>query len=124
MARVYLAHMKKDDLNRKNGAPQAQSLSEHLRHVAGLMSASAEAAGLSSTYHPFTVLNMGVTHKLRDGLSVQFAVNNLLNRNFDRTTSVSGTSYNVYYDDLDADGIAGGSYMSRRSYWLGLTYDF
>ena len=85
---------------------------------------SKQAAGLSSTYHPFTVLNMGVTHKLRDGLSVQFAVNNLLNRNFDRTTSVSGTSYNVYYDDLDADGIAGGSYMSRRSYWLGLTYDF
>ena len=85
---------------------------------------SRQVTGLSSTYHPFTILNMGVTHKLRDGLSVQFAVNNLLNRNFDRTTSVSGTSYNVYYDDLDADGIAGGSYMSRRSYWLGLTYDF
>ena len=48
---------------------------------------------------------MGVTHKLRDGLSVQFAVNNLLNRNFDRTTMTGGNIYNVYYDDLDADGI-------------------
>ena len=85
---------------------------------------SKQAAGLSSTYHPFTVLNMGVTHKLRDGLSVQFAVNNLLNRNFDRTTAVGSANYNVYYDDLDADGIAGGSYMSRRSYWLGMTYEF
>ena len=86
---------------------------------------SKQAAGLSSTYHPFTVLNMGVTHKLRDGLSVQFAVNNLLNRNFDRAaTAADGTKYSVYYDDLDADGIAGGSYMSRRSYWLGMTYEF
>ena len=86
---------------------------------------SKQVAGLSSTYHPFTVLNMGVTHKLRDGLSVQFAVNNLLNRDFDRAaTAADGTKYSVYYDDLDADGIAGGSYMSRRSYWLGLTYDF
>ena len=86
---------------------------------------SHQEAGLASTYHPFTVLNMGVTHKWKDGLSVQFAVNNLLNRNFDRTsTSANGTAYSSYYDDLDADGIAGGSYMSRRSYWLGLTYDF
>ena len=86
---------------------------------------SHQEAGLASTYHPFTVLNMGVTHKWKDGLSVQFAVNNLLNRNFDRTsTAVNGTAYSSYYDDLDADGIAGGSYMSRRSYWLGLTYDF
>ena len=86
---------------------------------------SKQAAGLSSTYHPFTVLNMGVTHKLRDGLSVQFAVNNLLNRDFDRAaTAADGTKYSVYYDDLDADGIAGGSYMSRRSYWLGMTYEF
>ena len=86
---------------------------------------SHQEAGLASTYHPFTVLNMGVTHKWKDGLSVQFAVNNLLNRNFDRTsTAANGTAYSSYYDDLDADGIAGGSYMSRRSYWLGLTYDF
>ena len=86
---------------------------------------SHQEAGLASTYHPFTVLNMGITHKWKDGLSVQFAVNNLLNRNFDRTsTAANGTTYSSYYDDLDADGIAGGSYMSRRSYWLGLTYDF
>ena len=85
---------------------------------------SKQAAGLSSTYHPFTVLNMGVTHKLRDGLSVQFAVNNLLNRDFDRAVTADGTKYSLYYDDLDADGIAGGSYMSRRSYWLGMTYEF
>ena len=86
---------------------------------------SRQVTGLSSTYHPFTILNMGVTHKLRDGLSVQFAVNNLLNRNFDRAvTAADGTQYSAYYDDLDADGIAGGSYLSRRSYWLGLTYDF
>ena len=86
---------------------------------------SKQVTGLSSTYHPFTVLNMGVTHKLRDGLSVQFAVNNLLNRNFDQMrTAADGTKYGDYYDEIDADGIAGGSYISRRSYWLGLTYDF
>ena len=86
---------------------------------------SHQEAGLASTYHPFTVLNMGITHKWKDGLSVQFAVNNLLNRNFDRTsTAANGTAYSSYYDDLDADGIAGGTYLSRRSYWLGLTYDF
>ena len=85
---------------------------------------STQAAGLSRTYRPFTVLNMGITHKLRDNLRVQLAVNNLLNRDFDRTTAVGGTRYHDYYDDLDADGVAGGSYMSRRSYWLGLTYDF
>ena len=86
---------------------------------------SKQVTGLSSTYHPFTVLNMGVTHKLRDGLSVQFAVNNLLNRNFDQTSmAADGMKYGDYYDEIDADGIAGGSYMSRRSYWLGLTYDF
>lgn len=86
---------------------------------------SRQVTGLSSTYHPFTILNMGVTHKLRDGLSVQFAVNNLLNRNFDQTSmAADGMKYGDYYDEIDADGIAGGSYMSRRSYWLGLTYDF
>lgn len=86
---------------------------------------SKQAAGIASHYRPFTVLNMGVTHKLRDGLSMQFAVNNLLNRNFDRTTTAAdGTKYGDYYDEIDADGIAGGSYLSRRSYWLGLTYDF
>ena len=86
---------------------------------------SKQVTGLSSTYHPFTVLNMGVTHKLRDGLSVQFAVNNLLNRNFDQTSmAADGMKYGDYYDEIDADGIAGGSYISRRSYWLGLTYDF
>ena len=86
---------------------------------------SKQAAGIASHYRPFTVLNMGVTHKLRDGLSMQFAVNNLLNRNFDRTTTAAdSTKYGDYYDEIDADGIAGGSYLSRRSYWLGLTYDF
>ena len=86
---------------------------------------SKQAAGLASTYRPFTVLNMGATHKLKDGLSVQFVVNNLLNRDFDRSAAAAdGTRYSVYYDDLDADGIAGGSYMARRSYWLGLTYEF
>ena len=86
---------------------------------------SKQAAGIASHYRPFTVLNMGVTHKLRDGLSVQFAVNNLLNRNFDQTSmAADGMKYGDYYDEIDADGIAGGSYMSRRSYWLGLTYDF
>ena len=86
---------------------------------------SKQAAGIASHYRPFTVLNMGVTHKLRDGLSVQFAVNNLLNRNFDQMrTAADGTKYGDYYDEIDADGIAGGSYLSRRSYWLGLTYNF
>ena len=86
---------------------------------------SKQAAGIASHYRPFTVLNMGVTHKLRDGLSMQFAVNNLLNRNFDQTrTAADGMKYGDYYDEIDADGIAGGSYISRRSYWLGLTYDF
>ena len=86
---------------------------------------SKQAAGIASHYRPFTVLNMGVTHKLRDGLSIQFTVNNLLNRNFDQTrTAADGTKYGDYYDEIDADGIAGGSYISRRSYWLGLTYDF
>ena len=86
---------------------------------------SKQAAGLASHYRPFTVLNMGVTHKLRDGLSMQFAVNNLLNRNFDQTrTAADGKKYGDHYDEIDADGIAGGSYISRRSYWLGLTYDF
>jgi len=86
---------------------------------------SKQAAGIASHYRPFTVLNMGVTHKLRDGLSMQFAVNNLLNRNFDQTrTAADGKKYGDYYDEIDADGIAGGSFISRRSYWLGLTYDF
>lgn len=86
---------------------------------------SKQAAGIASHYRPFTILNMGVTHKLRDGLSMQFAVNNLLNRNFDQTrTAADGKKYGDYYDEIDADGIAGGSYLSRRSYWLGLTYDF
>ena len=86
---------------------------------------SKQAAGIASHYRPFTVLNMGVTHKLRDGLSMQFAVNNLLNRNFDQMrTAADGTKYGDYYDEIDADGIAGGSYISRRSYWLGLTYNF
>ena len=86
---------------------------------------SKQAAGIAAHYRPFTVLNMGVTHKLRDGLSMQFAVNNLLNRNFDQTrTAADGKKYGDYYDEIDADGIAGGSYISRRSYWLGLTYDF
>ncbi len=95
------------------------------QYRSGMRRTSAHAPGLDDTYRAFTVLNMGVTHKLRDGLSVQFAVNNLLNRDFDRSVTVGGERYGLYYDTLDNDtGLGGGSYISRRSFWLGLSYDF
>ena len=55
---------------------------------------------------------------------MQFAVNNLLNRDFDRAVTIGDKVYSYYYDDLDSDGVAGGTYIARRSYWLGLSYDF
>ena len=57
MARVYLAHIRKDDLDRQGDSPIAQPLSEHLRNVAELMSAFAEAAGLSSTAYLIGILH-------------------------------------------------------------------
>lgn len=83
-----------------------------------------QATGLSTTYSPFFLANLGVTQKLPHGLSLHFAINNLLDRDFDRTTTAGGVSYPCYYDDPDSDGRAGGACLARRSYWLGLTYDF
>ena len=57
MAPVYLAHIRKDDLDRQGDSPIAQPLSEHLRNVAELMSAFAEAAGLSSTAYLIGILH-------------------------------------------------------------------
>ena len=65
-----------------------------------------------------------VVQRNRHSLSLHFAVNNLLDRDFDRTTTAGGVSYPCYYDDPDSDGRAGGACLARRSYWLGLTYDF
>ena len=90
----------------------------------GMRRSIAHVEGLSDTYRPFKVLNLGITHKLRENLTVQFAVNNLLNCDFDRGVTIGDKVYSYYYDDLDSDGVAGGTYIARRSYWLGLSYDF
>ena len=95
------------------------------QYRSGMRRTNAPVPGLSENYKAFTVLNMGITHKIQKDLTVQFAVNNLLNRNFDETVTVNGQTYGQYYDTLDNNtGIGGGSYLPRRSYWIGLTYDF
>ena len=115
----------KNSVNLKfNWAPAASTdiwLAAHYRQG---MYRSTQTAGLSSYYHPFTIANMGVSHKLKKDLTVHFNVNNLFNKNFDRRQTVGGSAYSIYYDDLNDDGIAGGSYFSGRSYWLGLSYEF
>jgi outer membrane receptor for ferrienterochelin and colicins len=76
---------------------------------------------LGRYYKPYTIFNMGVQHKINDNLQVSFAINNLFNKNFDKSTVIDGTEYN-YYCSVGKGGT--GTYIGRRSYWVGLTYNF
>lgn len=76
---------------------------------------------LGRYYKPFTIFNMGVQHKINNNWQVNFAINNLFNKNFDESTIIDRVEYNHY---CTAGKGGTGTYIGRRSFWLGVTYSF
>lgn len=72
-------------------------------------------------YKPYTVLDLGASRKLSENTTLNFAVNNLLNKDFTRGRNVDGT---FYYDYFSAGRSTGGSYLPGRNYWVSLNYNF
>ena len=64
---------------------------------------------------------MGVQHKINNNWQVNFAINNLFNKNFDENTIVDRVEYNHY---CTAGKGGTGTYIGGRSFWLGVTYNF
>ena len=76
---------------------------------------------LGEFYKPFTIFNMGIQHKINNNWQINFAVNNLFNKDFDESTIINGTEYNHY---CTAGRGGTGTYIGERSFWLGITYNF
>ena len=76
---------------------------------------------LGKYYKPYAILNAGIQHRINDKVKVSFTINNLLDKDFNRSTNINGTDYNEFCNP----GKGGtGSYIGRRSFWLGLSYEF
>lgn len=76
---------------------------------------------LGKYYKPYAIFNAGISRKFTKNLEIGFSIENLFNKNFNESTVIDGTEYNHYC----TPGKGGtGSYIGRRSFWLGLTYSF
>ena len=64
---------------------------------------------------------MGIQHKINNNWQINFAVNNLFNKDFDESTIINGTEYNHY---CTAGRGGTGTYIGEHSFWLGITYNF
>ena len=91
------------------------------RYAGGSKETAAVVASMGEYYKPFTIFNFGLQHKVNDAVQLNFAINNLFNKDFDETKVVNGTEYN-YYCSTGRGGT--GSYIGGRSYWVGVTYNF
>ena len=76
---------------------------------------------LGTEYRPYAVFNLGGSYKLSNSTTLNFGINNLFNKDFDKTTIIDGDEYNAYYKGGRGTS---GTYISGRSYWLGLTFEF
>ncbi|QDR82676.1 TonB-dependent receptor domain-containing protein [Sporomusa termitida] len=72
-------------------------------------------------YKAYTVLDLGVARKLSENTTLNFAVNNLLDKDFSKGRYVNGT---FYYDYFSAGRSTGGTYLAGRNYWVSMNYNF
>lgn len=103
---------------------------------------TAPAAGLGSSdyeeslifgdkFSGYNLFNLGASYSYSDALRFNFAVNNLLDKDFTEGSTtysyinndgetVSATGYKY----LDVGSSISGTYLSGRNYWLSVSYDF
>jgi outer membrane receptor for ferrienterochelin and colicins len=91
------------------------------RYAGGARETAAVVAAMGEYYKPYTIFNLGLQHKFNDNWQINFAINNLFDKDFDKTQVVNGIEYN-YYCSTGRGGT--GSYIGGRSYWVGVTYNF
>lgn len=79
----------------------------------------------------YNLFNLGASYSYSDALRFNFAVNNLLDKDFTEGSTtysyinndgetVSATGYKY----LDVGSSISGTYLSGRNYWLSVSYDF
>nr|NSL47607.1 TonB-dependent receptor [Dendrosporobacter quercicolus DSM 1736] len=70
----------------------------------------------------YTVLDLGVSRKLTQNVTLNFSVNNLLDKDFGKTAIVNGTTYYKY---IGGSGQSpSGTYLAGRNYWVSVNYNF
>ncbi|HEI8865638.1 TPA: TonB-dependent receptor [Serratia odorifera] len=73
----------------------------------------------------WAVLDMGLSYKVTDALTLNTAVNNLLNKDFSDVTQYrAGRSTTYAGDYFQTAQSTTGSVLPKRNYWLGLNYQF
>lgn len=78
-------------------------------------------SALGLYYKPYSVFYLGGSYKFDHGLTLTAQINNIFDKDFDKTAWVNGTEYNLYYS---AGKSTNGTYLSGRNYWVSLSYNF
>lgn len=72
---------------------------------------------LGKNLKAYTVLDLGVSRKLSDDVTMNFSINNLLDKDFGKTAVINGVTYYEYFTSR-------GTFMAGRNYWVSLSYNF
>ncbi len=70
----------------------------------------------------YTLLDLGVSRKLSDSVTLNFAVNNLLNKDLSEHYTVGTTNYYKY--GTLGQSSSGGAVLPGRNYWVSMNYNF
>lgn len=107
------------------GTPRVVASSRVNLAASGLLSNPNVLAYLNAgDYHPYSVFNLGVSHKFTKDLTMNFTINNLFDKDFSKTKLVDGVEVPLYYSNILGGRATEGTYLAGRSYWLGLSYNF
>lgn len=76
---------------------------------------------LGEYFKSYTVLDLGVSRKLAKNTTLNFAVNNVLNKDFGEAVVINGATYYKYFSTGKETA---GTYLAGRNYWVSINYDF
>lgn len=75
-------------------------------------------------FKAYNLFNLGTSYRYSDHMRINFAVNNLLDKDFTKIIGKTATSQTTVYEYIAMGSTNDGTYISGRNYWLSLSYDF
>ncbi|QDR79541.1 TonB-dependent receptor domain-containing protein [Sporomusa termitida] len=76
---------------------------------------------LGQYFKAYTVLDLGVSRKLSENVTLNFAVNNVLDKDFGEAVVINGGTYYKYFSTGKESA---GTYLTGRNYWVSMNYNF
>lgn len=110
------------DANERTNVWFGMEYRNRIARYAGSTTANAKVVKeLGKYYKSYAVFNLGASYKFDRGITLNAQINNIFDKDFDKSTMIDGTEYNYYYSSGKATG---GTYLAGRSYWLSIGYNF